>query len=158
MSASQKLVNVAVCLVCVCMFVLTVDASLSSVYKSCFDPCNSACKDTGKTVIVCGRQCESECTDKAYKEGKLKDEGKQLTDEEKELWDFKKKQIEDFMGMHCKAFKNKPCEDDDKPCKDVEHFCKDMHTLLKDENKQLKDDDKLLKDDNKVAKDEEKST
>ncbi|XP_019197359.1 PREDICTED: uncharacterized protein LOC109191228 [Ipomoea nil] len=156
MSAAQKLVNVAVCLVC--MFVLTVDASLSSVYRSCFDPCHSACKDKGKTVLVCNRECEIECTDKAYKEGKVKDEGTQLTDEEKELWAFKKKQVVEFVGMHCKDFKNKQCKDGDNQCKDEEEFCKDMHKLLKDENKQLKDEDKLLKDDNKLVKDEEKTT
>ncbi|XP_019155233.1 PREDICTED: uncharacterized protein PF11_0207-like [Ipomoea nil] len=156
MSAAQKLVNVAVCLVC--MFVLTVDASLSSVYQSCFDPCHSACKDTGKTVFACGKECERGCTDKAYKEGKLKDESKELKEEEKELWAFQKKQVKEYMDMRCKDFENKQCKDDDKECKDEAKFCKDMHMAFKEENKQLKDEDKLLKDDNKLVKDEEKTT
>ncbi|XP_019197361.1 PREDICTED: uncharacterized protein LOC109191230 [Ipomoea nil] len=103
--------------------------SLSSVYKSCLYPCHSACKDTGKTVFVCERECEDECTGKAYGESNLKNKGrpsKQFPDEEKELFAFKKKQLEDFMDMHCK---NKQCKDDDKQCKADD--CGRMYELLR---------------------------
>ncbi|XP_019197412.1 PREDICTED: uncharacterized protein LOC109191278 [Ipomoea nil] len=136
MSAAQKLVNVAVCLACI--FVLTVDASLSSVYSSCLTPCHPACKDTGKSVFECWRECENGCVDKAYNESKLKDEGKpskQVIDEEKELWAFKKKHLEELMDTHCKDKKNKQCKDDDKQCTADDYFCKDMYELLKEENR-----------------------
>ncbi|XP_019191496.1 PREDICTED: chromatin assembly factor 1 subunit A-like [Ipomoea nil] len=145
MLAAQKLVNVPVFLVC--MFVLTVDASLSSVYRFCFDPCLAPCVESGKTLIVCNKKCETECTAKAYKVAKsqIGGEDKQFKEEEKELKDFKKQQKKELkaLGKEVKEFKDKQCKGVmDKQCKDEDKLCKEKQKICKDGGKQLKDEEK----------------